>query len=205
MFLTISMFWQWQNKQHFFFFQADFKSTGRFFEMAFKHCHSRLCSFVSLLIRYVLLANEKHPWGLSNEDKDFRAAWHWPSLKGWWSWGAAGQCSALILQDWSGNIFCCKNKWLLADFEELISFCKILFLRCPKLSSHGEWNPSLCCRVSSRVADQFTPLGGCRFSAQIRSAFHTFCIVCEQVTTKPKKLLWPITMCKCQNSWSPGG
>lgn len=173
--------------------------------MAFKYCHSRLCSFVSLLIWYVLLATENHPWELSNEDKDFRAAWHWSSLKGWWWRGAASHCLALILQDLLGNTFHCKNKWRLADFEESILFCKILFSRCPKLSACGQWNPSLCCRVSTRTADQFTPLGVCRFSAQIRSAFDTFCIFCEQVTTKPEKLLWPITMHKSQNSWSPGG
>lgn len=120
MFLTMSMFWQWQNKQH--FFRADFKSTGHFFEMAFKHCHSRLCSFVSLLIWYVLLATEKRPRGLSNDDEDFRAAWHWPSLKGWWWWGAASQRSTLILQDLSGNTLRCKNKWQLADSEEFYFF-----------------------------------------------------------------------------------
>lgn len=124
MFLTISMFWQWQNKQLFFFFWADFKSTGHFFEMASKHCHSRLCSFVSLPIWYVLLTTEKHPRGLSNEDKDFRTAWHWPSLKGWWWVGAAGHISALILHDLSGNIFHCKTNSCWLTLESLSYFAR---------------------------------------------------------------------------------
>ena len=130
MFLTISMFWRWQNKQ--LFFWADFKSTGRFFEMASKHCHSSLCSFVLLPIWYVLLATEKHPWGLSNEDKGSRTAWHWPSLKGWWWQGVAGKISALLLQDLSGNIVHCKMNdcWLtseslsyFAGFPKTLSQC----------------------------------------------------------------------------------
>lgn len=173
MFLTISMFWQWQNKQlFFFFFQADFKSMGHFFEITSKHCCSRLCSFVSLLVRYVLLATEKHPWGWSNEDQDFSPAWHWPSLKGWWLQGAAGPILLWHCKVCQGILL--TTKWMAVGWQSVL-FCNIFLSRCPKfdLSTHCQRNPFLHCRASTRPVAQFTPLEGCRFTPHT-SAFHPF-------------------------------
>lgn len=61
----------------------------------------------------------------------------------------------------------------------------------PKLGACGEWNPSLCCRISTRAADQFSPLGGRTFTAQIRSVFHTFCIFCSRSLQSPRSSYGP--------------
>ena len=173
--------------------------------MASKHCRSRLCSFVSLLIWYVLLATEKHPWGSSNEDKDFRTAWHWPSLKGWWRRGAAGQLSPLILQDLSGNTFHCKMNGCWLTLESLSYFLRF--------SSQGDQNSVSVhmgselhsCALGSAQDLQISLLllGSADLLYRQVCISSTLCIFCEQVTTKLTKLLQSIIMHKPSNSGSP--
>lgn len=136
--------------------------------MASKHCHSRLCSFVSLPIWYVLLAIG----GSSNEDKDFRTAWHWPSLKGWWRWGAARQISAPILQDLSGINFHCKTNgcWLTLEF---VLLCKIFFSRCPNSVSVHMGNEIHPCAIwSAQDLQSVHSFWGLQIYCTDRSPFH---------------------------------
>lgn len=141
--------------------------------MASKHCHSRLCSFVSLTIWYVLLATEKHPWGSSNEAKDFKTAWHWPSLKCWWWWGAVGQISALILQDLSRNTFHCKMNGCWPTLECLSYFARFSPQGVQNSTSMYTSGEIHSCAVGSaeNLQSSLLPLG-LQIHCTSRSAFH---------------------------------
>lgn len=208
MFLTISMLWQWQNKQHFFFGQI-LNPQATFLKW---HSNIVTADFVLLFhcwfgMSYWQLKSIHGDWVMTTRISEQPGTDH--LLKAGDDEEQPANVPLWYCKICQGILSTAKTMavgwlWRILFFWRIL-FCNIFFSGCPKLSGHGQWNPSLCCRASIRAADQFTPLGGCTFSAQIRSAFHTFCIFCEQVTTKPKKLLQPITMHKSQNSWPPGG
>lgn len=203
MFLTISIFWQWQNKQLLFFSKQILNPQATFFKW-----HPNIVATDFVLLFHCRLGMSYWQLKSIHGDQVMRTriseqpdnAHH----MGWWRQGAGRQISALILQDLSGNTFHCTVNGCWMTLLRLSYFARFS----PRgvqnfLNARGCRNPFLRCRLTTRPADQFTPFGGCRFTAQTGLHFICSLYLYQQVTTKPKNLLQTIIMHKPPKSWSP--
>lgn len=203
MFLTISMLWQWQNKQLLFFSRQFLNPQATFLKW---HPNIVTADFV-LLFRCRFGMSYWQPKSIHGDRVMRTRISEQPDTDHHLRAGDDESSQANFCSDTARFVreyFSFQNKWLLADFGESVLFCKIFFSRCPKLLVH-RGSEIHSCDVGSAQDLQISLLllGAADPLHREVCISSTLCIFCEHVTTKHKKLLWSIITHKPPGSWSP--